>query len=432
MLLRLLKSLFARASEATLSIVFVVVCFAMLVGLLAVVFPSGTSLNQLIEQATGQTRGRLGSGGNEGRDLYVDGFHPDAAIGRIEEMHRTVKARGAQAVSWKEASVGLPLHDHDAVQTLKRSSAVIGLGEEQELELGQNTLVVLKRMDRSLLPGGKRSYHLMVDGELRGRLVGGKEKPVQLEIETPTGVARFRQGPDPEEEVEFKVQVGPDQVSTVTVEKGEAEVETKDQKLLVKAGEVTKLTKDEIPAAPRKLLNPPEPEFPAPGSVFRYRAHSPEVEFRWREVEAAEKYRFILSKDRDGRERLEDQIVDEPRYASEPLNHGEFYWWVAGIQDGVEITKTKPTRVRMMQDRVAPDLIVEFPDRPVTEDTFVLRGSTDPRSRLVVCGEQVEVGADGRFEHSLSLNPGLNVVVVESFDQSGNVTYRSRIINRKY
>lgn len=432
MLTKLLKSLVTRASEATLSVVFVVVCFAMLIGLLAVIFPAGTNLRQLIDQATGQGPGRSRHGGSSGRELYVDGFHPDAAIGRLEDLHRTVKARGAEEVAWTQASVGMALHNQDAVQTMKRSSAVIGLGEEQQLELGQNTLVVLKRMDRSLLPGGKRSYHLMVDGELRGRLVGGKGKAVRLEIETPSGVARFEQGPDPEEEIEFKVQVGPDQVSTITVEKGEAEIETLERKLVIRAGEFTRLAVDEPPAAPRKLLQPPQPEFPAPGSVFKYRAQSPEIEFRWKEIESAEKYRFILSKDREGRERLEDRIVDEPRYACEPLDNGDFYWSVAGIQDGTEITKTTPTRVSMARDLIAPDLLVEFPGGPVTEDSFILHGSTDPRSRLVVCGEQVELDESGRFEHPVPLKPGLNVVVVESFDQSGNVTYRSQIINRKF
>jgi len=429
---RFLKTLVARASEATLSIVFVVVCFAMLFGLLAVIFPSGTDLRQLIDQATGQGHVRSENGGSEGRELCVDGFHPNTAIGRLEELHRTVKSRGAEAVSWNEASVGMPLHDHDAVQTMKRASAVIGLGEEQQLELGQNTLVVLKRMDRNLLSSAKRSYHLMVDGELRGRLVGGKDKSVQLEIETPSGVARFKKSTDPEEEVQFKIQVGPDKVSTVTVEKGEAEIETQEQKVVVKAGEYAKLVKDEPPSAPKRLLGSPQPEFPAPESVFQYRAQSPQIEFRWEKIKAAESYRFILSKDRSGRERIQDQIVDEPRYACTPLDEGDFYWSVTGIQDGVEITKAVPTRLRMARDRVAPGLHVEFPEGPVTEDTFILHGSTDPSSRIVVCGEEVDIDEKGGFKHPIPLKPGLNVVVVESFDQSGNVTYRSQIINRKY
>ncbi len=44
----------------------------------------------------------------------------------------------------------------------------------------------------------------------------------------------------------------------------------------------------------------------------------------------------------------------------------------------------------------------------------------------------MKIHEDGKFEHEVRLQPGINVIVVEAWDQVGNVVYESRRVNRKY
>lgn len=418
--------------ETGIAAILVVACFAAMIGLLGLVFPSGANLRDLVGQAADRSAGEVGSAGGRARDLYVEGDAGDPTIGRIENTRRTVKARAAEAISWDAARPGRILRDRDAVQTLKNSSAVIGLGGAQQLELGQNTLVVLKRPDRRLLSAEKRSYLLMVDGELRGRLVGDPRQAIQLEVETPSGWARFRAGDDAGKEVAFKVQVAPDSSSTVTVEKGRAEVRTGEQSVVVRAGEFTRLTREAPPAQPQSLAPGPAAQSPEPGVVIPYREVAPPVEFRWAPLPAADAYRFVLSKDAERRDVLLDQEVEEPRLVHAGLRSGEYHWTVIGLRRGVEFTRPATAELQTRQDRDAPVLDVEFPEGPVHADAVVLQGRTEPSSRLVIGGEDVVVSPQGTFAHTVRLKPGLNVVVIESYDRFGNVTYQSRMISRKY
>ena len=50
----------------------------------------------------------------------------------------------------------------------------------------------------------------------------------------------------------------------------------------------------------------------------------------------------------------------------------------------------------------------------------------------IVADVQVEVDANGRFEHVVSLERGANIIVVEAVDGTGNTTYRSETIHARY
>jgi hypothetical protein len=74
---------------------------------------------------------------------------------------------------------------------------------------------------------------------------------------------------------------------------------------------------------------------------------------------------------------------------------------------------------------------VAFPTGVVAGDSFVLTGSTEPGMKVLVGGLPAAVDPDGRFAYRVGLKPGVNVVVVESMDEVGNVAYRSRTVNSK-
>ena len=79
-----------------------------------------------------------------------------------------------------------------------------------------------------------------------------------------------------------------------------------------------------------------------------------------------------------------------------------------------------------------PSLEVSYPDASEEGDRFELSGRTDPDARVFVGGMPVKVDRNGEFMHSLFLQRGYNVIVVEAVDKVGNVNYFSRTVNVKF
>jgi|GEM_PF-5490847 len=123
----------------------------------------------------------------------------------LVEMRNLVKSKRATDIAWKSAEADMPLYSLDAVQTLEDSSARIRFDARNEIHLGANSLVVIRRMEQDLLFREKRTFMVVVDGELRGRLGGEENGNVFLEVTTPNAVARLKTGDTGSEPVEFSI-----------------------------------------------------------------------------------------------------------------------------------------------------------------------------------------------------------------------------------
>lgn len=59
---------------------------------------------------------------------------------------------------------------------------------------------------------------------------------------------------------------------------------------------------------------------------------------------------------------------------------------------------------------------------------ITLRGQTDPRARLVVAGNRIDVAEDGSFEHTLRFEEGRGEVSIEAISPDGSQTRRTAIM----
>ena len=74
----------------------------------------------------------------------------------------------------------------------------------RELHDGVGQMLVVLRMEKDLLFKEKRSYMVMVDGVLRGRLNAADENGVYLEVALPNATTRLQAQPNGGEAVEFR------------------------------------------------------------------------------------------------------------------------------------------------------------------------------------------------------------------------------------
>src|SRR5690606_23638403 len=68
-------------------------------------------------------------------------------IGEVYEIHNQVRRRGLSSLVWEESRKKTPVYHRDTLLTLEGSGARIKLHNDVELQLSQNTLVVLEAMN---------------------------------------------------------------------------------------------------------------------------------------------------------------------------------------------------------------------------------------------------------------------------------------------
>lgn len=426
-----LKKIAKRILEGIVAILLVLLFFSIILSLLNALFPSGTSLGEII--ARQKSKGSAEASKQNGRELELsfseeESMEDSAAV--LSWTRNTVKSKRAAEIAWMEAKEGNLLYDRDAVQTFSRSAAEIQFDENNMLNMGPNSLVIIKRLGRDPKRREKRSFMVLVDGELRGMLSKSGGDSVYLEIDTP-GARLHAQNATGESPVDFKISVNEDKSSTIAVYQGSAEISAQGQTVIVNANQSTLVALNQAPLDPRDLPDAVQLKSPTRTSRFFYRDLPPKIHFAWQAQSHATGYHFILARDAFFRDIVTDDHFSESQFSHGNLKVETYFWKVSAMQQTIEGVFSEHRQFRVLQDQTPPTLLVNFPSDTIYDEHCTLRGKTDPGARVFVGGKRIKTSKTGEFEYQLKLNLGINVIVVEAYDGVNNVAYRSQRINRK-
>ena len=430
---RRVKNILARMLEGFLAVLLVLVFFSFFLYLLNSLFPSGTSLRALV------TRNETPAVAALSPDILNRALPEDAAGGPPQTVaatltwaHNRVKSKSSQAIAWGEAEEGRLLYDRDAVQTLDKSAAAITFDESTVLDMGENSLVIIKSLTRSPAEREKRTFMVLVDGDLRGTLAAGGKDAVTLEIGTPGAMIRAKGGAHSSAPVDFKISINPDQSSTIAVYGGAAEVAAGGKTVMVGANQATVVGLNGVPVDPSTLPKSVRLTAPRSDAAFVYRDLPPKVRFSWDNNGSATGYHLVLARDPYFRNIVTDEQLKQNRFRHGNLKSGDYFWKVSSMADSVEGLFSETGRFRVVEDQSPPPLQVRFPPKTVYSGRFTLRGKTEPGARVFIGGQRVRTTRSGNFKYNLKLKPGLNVIVVEAVDAVDNVAYRSKRVISKY
>ena len=420
-----IKTLSARFVEALIALLLVLGAFAVIMLLVNNLFPSGREL-------AGTVDGKASRIAADGQDLLISGggydgrlMDPEELAAVLEHTRRTVKRKPSDGIAWKSVSDGTPLFDLDAVQTFKGAGAQIVFDRTNRLTMGENSLVIIQRMEKDVFRNERRSQVVVVDGELSGTVAAAGGAPVRVEVATASAVAKVDSG---DGEASFSVKVNADKSSTVTVLSGRAELVGERGAIVIEANqsataEADGVVQEAVPLPGRVgLLQPGH------GRGVRYRDLPPRLTFTWREVADATGYRFQLAGDAEFERPLVDEVVSDNRFMHGNLHHGGYFWRVRAVREWAEGPYAPPYSLRVTQDTVPPSLAVDFPPRFSVFSRVTLTGVSERNARVSVDGQDVALTRDGRFSHDIELQQGVNVLVVEAADDVGNVTYQSAMV----
>ncbi|HHM06202.1 MAG TPA: hypothetical protein ENJ19_10740 [Gammaproteobacteria bacterium] len=389
-------------------------------------FPHGTGFGQLV-----RAESPTAAGSRTRRDIVVSADGKRArlrdsgqVVAVLAETRKGVMLKSAGALAWRRARQGELLRDRDAVQTFEAAAAVIEFDPDTRLRLGENSLVVIRRLEADPIFRRRRAFSMMVEGELSGRIAKDAGGDVQIKVATAGSEAAITAA-TAREDTEFNIRVNPDQSSVITVTRGAADiVAAGGERVRVETHESATLTAAGNGLARRTAPPPPQPEAPPDGQRYDYRELPPRVTFRWRASDAAEGYRFQLARDVDFQDRVVDARLSQPRFVHGNLRAGDYYWRAQAVDDWLESDFGPVRRLRLVRDTEPPPLKLDFAALATAPD-WPLGGRTEPGAEVRVAGVAVTVAADGRFQSTLSLQAGMNTVVVEAVDRAGNVSFRT-------
>ena len=143
------KTISKRLLEAGLVMVLVLSTFLLFFDFLQTVFPTGTSLRRLVSEADffygADTRNEFERAllvSADGKSTSLVNSDNLAAV--MVDMRRNVKSKRANGIAWVKAKKGMRLNDRDAIQTFKQSGALIQLDKNNYIDMGENSLVIIK------------------------------------------------------------------------------------------------------------------------------------------------------------------------------------------------------------------------------------------------------------------------------------------------
>ena len=413
------------ATEFGIALLIVLLFFFIVLGIMNLYFPIGTSMKDLA-QAIGTSVSPTGP-----KDLFIAGADNTQIMARVTELGKKVNVKSANTIAWSRAQLGMTLASRDAIQTYAKARALIEFGGDNYLDIGENSLVILQGVEPDLFVNKLRTLRVEVQGELRGRLQRSDDGFTNLQVALPGADLQMVPG-EGEQGVEFKLAVNKDKSSTLSLFKGDAEIMIGGKRVLLGENFALTIGPDGQPLEPVALPAQPILKRPVNGNASYFRKLPPKIRFTWKPEKPASAYRFMLSRDPEFRQLLVDERVKRTSFTYGNLKKGEYYWRVHSLTGDIEGMPSEVRKLHMVQDRTPPMLKLQKPPTVIRQPTITLRGKTEPGTKIYVDGTRVKVSAQGVFTHKLSVKPGATLIVVEAIDPAGNIAYATNLLNGKF
>lgn len=346
-------------------------------------------------------------------------------VAQLADVRRDVRIRPADSIAWSDASAGVTVRNRDAVQTFSNSRARVDFTTDNELRIGQNSLVVFRSGAADPFLERRDPAIVVMNGELTGTVNADYGA---LGVQFPAGLVELAATGPTKEAVDFRIGVNPDGSSTIAIYSGQADVNIAGEHYRVGANQGLTILEDGRTPGTRTLPALPVIRGPNNNAVAKFLAAPPRVEFAWNKVSNAQTYRLEIASDAGFEEILVDEYLSEPSFTHANLSAGNYFWRISARDGWVLGPTSTPRRLRVVPDSMPPSLKVR-PIQLSASGQYSLRGKTTPGASILVLGQSVSTTAGGDFEFLFSPDPGAQTIVVESVDEVGNVAYSSQVLH---
>lgn len=271
------------------------------------------------------------------RGLQLSGKQPE--VGEIRNLERSVKARSAALPVWREIGDRERVRDKDQIFTGEQSSAQIVFDDGAVVDIGENTLVVIRRGEQTTRFDVRRGYLAARSGSKAGG----------LEIDIRGTRAKVGKGG------ELAVEANASGEASLTVLEGKAELSSKGKTVEVASNQRGSLRQDgsleSVQTLAFRLLSP------ARGATVYFGGGQSRQDLRWASLAGVSRYRIEVAQD-PGMRKLVRSQESEAASAEVDLPEGTFYWRVAAINPGSGKVESSESR-KLVRVAVRPPALWE-------------------------------------------------------------------------
>ncbi|HEY0783705.1 MAG TPA: FecR domain-containing protein [Thermoanaerobaculia bacterium] len=349
---------------------------------------------------------------------------PDAGgQARFITIQGQVEVRRGDGGAWEEARAHGQLHTGDYVRTSETGSAEINFKDGTLYTVRPNTLFIVSPSSSGTAEQAISMQYGWVDLNTAS---GGSQ------VQTPGAVAQVRQ--DSEAFVTFdkdanKGRFGAFRGSVALAAKGGLQREIKEQQQVVQTGDLLSPTET--------LPGRPEPTEPSDNLEINL-DQTPSLVLAWKPVGSAPRYALQVSRSHlFGDNLINVENRTKTRATLGLRGEGTFYWRVAAWSGKDKSAGfgpwSRPLKFRVASfrggggERPKTPPMLELEDLKSYGSICIVRGRSDPGTRIEVNGEQVNVALDGSFTKTVQLTKeGWNFIEVRARDNWGTQTVLSR------
>ncbi|MCS6983793.1 MAG: FecR family protein [Leptospiraceae bacterium] len=247
------------------------------------------------------------------KKIKVEGKEP---IGVLKLKHKTTQRKYDKEVIWEDLDEAVPIYNRDTIRTATESQAVIELLDGTQIEVGENSMIVLNM-------AGNLANIGFLYGAVRANQEAGSSP---LKISTASGEIRLEEG----SAVSLSAQEG--QNLNVTVNEGKATVSSAGQQIEIGENKRALLGEElEIQEVPFRLLEPaPQERIFADGPLA-------ELVFSWEGPK--DKSELVVAKDRNFKEIITRKIASSPQ--REKLAPGSYYWRIENANNRAKVSESR-------------------------------------------------------------------------------------------
>ncbi len=272
----------------------------------------------------------------------------------LERVSRRVEEK-PHPNPWIPAREGDLLRENDGCRTYRRSSARLRFDDGTRLTLTGESLVFLKRVERTLT-GKDRDTVEVVHGQADLRIQPRRAGSLEVEVVAGPAVARPRPGANGRATTRLRRQG--ESGARMMVYEGESTVEADGAAVEVPAGMGTAVPENGPPKPPEKLLPAPALQSPPRGASLEW--SNPVL--TWAPVPGTVSYTVEVFRDREAaRLVFRSAGLSATSLRTDPLPEGELFWRVTAVSasglDGYP-SRSRPFTVTRPDPDLEPPVVV--------------------------------------------------------------------------
>ncbi len=343
-----------------------------------------------------------------------------AAEAVLQEAGGTVQRRRPSEFDWTAIAIKTLLAERERLRTLAASFAVVRFRDASSVRMSEHAQLAIRRIRRDRLTRREAVDLVLYTGDVRALIAPGAARQ-SVAVAVPGIETRVRSN-------HYWLQKTPDRTRLANYD-GEIQVSVGGDTVAVRRNQGTLVERDRPPLAPVDLLPSPELKGPPDGKVL----FDMGVGFRWEAETDAVGYWLEVALDRDfARLLFTMTAIEETHYYLPIAEEGLYYWRVSAIDaSGLPGPASDSRRLRLRWDQTPPYLVLEAPPEGhlSREPRVAVAGRTESGASLMLNGEPIQVGHDGRFAVEQPLDEGANELLLEARDPAGNLSRVERILH---